>query len=1299
MAMISVFAQAGDWPMWKYNAGHTASSPDALPKTLHLQWVRTLPPARQAWRDKSNTSLFFDVSYEPVVAGKLMFVGSMNSDSVTAYSTETGAEKWRFYTGGPVRFAPVAYKGKLYVGSDDGYLYCLDALNGKLVWKKRGGPSNHKILGNRRLVGMWPMRGAPVIHNDVLYCAAGIWPFMGTFVYALDPASGKELWCNSGNGARWITQQHGAAAFAGVAPQGYLAATNDILLIPSGRSVPGAFNIKTGAFLYNHASSRQFGKGAGGYAVSATGNFFTCQPALYELDSGKGITRIGNGVMTPSAYLTVQGDTLQILSLNAPPQKKDKKTAAKGKKSASKKIASKSVKIPKEVGRAYIKAGSVLYCATDDGTISAVNVADLEAPTVSWQGKIEGKAWNMLAADDKLFVVNSTGSIFCFGAKKGTLVKHAFEKKVWPRSNDLMSPLVSAAKKNCKDPNGYCIVLGTDTNLVSMLCERSTFHVIVVDPRPQAVADLRKKMDDSGLYGDRVAVVLADPFSSGLPPYLANVLIVATQDTLDAGKLSVLFNVLRPYGGVAVLPGKSQAIDALAKAANLKKATTTQDGTICVLSREGALPGSASWTHQYADAGNSVISKDKLVKPPFGLLWFGGPTNDAVLPRHGHGPNPQVAGGRIFIEGQHMLRSMDAYTGRVLWERKLEDVGYYYRHTGHHPGANEIGSNYVSLEDAVYILYKEKCLKLDPTTGTTTKEFTLPPAKDGKQPIFGSLRVAGDYLVVTALPMGISTKPEEISVKGGKNITLEDVKGIKIAEGKNVTIVDASDIYYWKMKLVKKGKKMVPVRDGKRVSIKGKKAEFKIELGNGIYVRSCKSITISEGKEITVEKAKGYKIKGGGIEQNVPHASSSRTLAVLDRHSGKLLWSRQAVHGFRHNAVIASGNTVFCLDKLSPKKEGYLARRGLLPPKTASLLALDIQTGKVNWQTKEDVFGTWLGYSSEHDVLIQGGSASRDRARDEVGMGVVSYSGKDGKVMWKDLERRYGGPLMLRHREVITNGGSGSAWDIFTGKSTGWSWRRMYGCNTAIGGEHVLTFRSGAAGYFDLTNKGGTGNLGGFKSGCTSNLIPANGLLTAPDYTRTCTCSYQNQTSLALRYMPAAEIWTFAPKETPGRVGINFGAPGDRVSETGTLWTEFPPVSPSMKRAVKADGMPFRHHSALFSGKAMTWVGASGLEDMKTISVAVPEKGVHTVRLYFAEPDVSASPGSRVFSVALGKRKVLSDFDMVKESGGTRTVIVKEFKDVQIETSLDLSFTVKAGKPLICGVEIVSNKVSKTAKP
>ena len=282
---------------------------------------------------------------------------------------------------------------------------------------------------------------------------------------------------------------------------------------------------------------------------------------------------------------------------------------------------------------------------------------------------------------------------------------------------------------------------------------------------------------------------------------------------------------------------------------------------------------------------------------------------------------------------------------------------------------------------------------------------------------------------------------------------------------------------------------------------------------------------------------------------------------------------------------------------------------------------------------------------------------------------------------------------MLRHRELIMNGNGGSAWDLLTGETTGWNWSRHYGCNTAIGGEHILTFRSGAAGFYDVAHKSGTGNLGGFKSGCSSSLIPADGLLNAPDYTRTCTCSYQNQTSLALIHMPDAEMWTFGGQDTKGSVGANFGAPGDRRDASGTLWTDYPSVGGAdVKRSITVEGGTFyRHHSDLFTGVGKRWVAASGVEGVKSVTVEVPGAKQVTLRLYFAEPDAEAKKGQRVFGVSVNGKTLLSKFDVMKEAGGARKLITREFRGVAMGAGgVKVEFAASAGEPMISGLEVIA---------
>src|SRR5690606_35811521 len=123
------------------------------------------------------------------------------------------------------------------------------------------------------------------------------------------------------------------------------------------------------------------------------------------------------------------------------------------------------------------------------------------------------------------------------------------------------------------------------------------------------------------------------------------------------------------------------------------------------------------------------------------------------------------------------------------------------------------------------------------------------------------------------------------------------------------------------------------------------------------------------------------------------------------------------------------------------------------------------------------------------------------------------------------------------------------------------------------------------------------------------------------DYTRTCSCAYQNQTSLALVHMPELDVWTIdnaAQLElADGQVqqlGVNLGAPGDRRDQHGRVWLEYPVVageSPGLPIEVAGPAQPWQDHSARHSGSALPWVLSSGLE------------GLHGIRvgLFAASPD------------------------------------------------------------------------------
>jgi len=285
--------------------------------------------------------------------------------------------------------------------------------------------------------------------------------------------------------------------------------------------------------------------------------------------------------------------------------------------------------------------------------------------------------------------------------------------------------------------------------------------------------------------------------------------------------------------------------------------------------------------------------------------------------------------------------------------------------------------------------------------------------------------------------------------------------------------------------------------------------------------------------------------------------------------------------------------------------------------------------------------------------------------------------------------------------------------DPLTGKEEPWAFSRRYGCNYAIASEHLLTFRSAAAGFYDLEHDGGTGNFGGFKSGCTSNLIVANGVLNAPDYTRTCTCSYQNQTSLALVHMPDVELWvTYFGERGDGPIrdiGINLGAPGNRRAPDGRFWIAYPLLpymdNPEKESGIRADvtvdferGGFYTHHASCISGNGLRWVAASGCRGISKLELALDtvEKVTYRVRLHFADPD-NASPDKRVFDVLIEGEKVLENFDIFREAGGRNRSLVRAFEGVEVDDGkVTLAFTSAqpdagdgASLPLLCGVEVM----------
>ncbi len=1234
LALLGMAAGAGlasygeDWPMWRYDEGRTASSPEELAGELHLQWLNHYPARTPVWEDPLNQDLMpYDAVYEPVVAGDTAYLGFNDSDKVIALDLRTGEERWTFYCDGPVRLPPVVWRDRVLFVSDDGHLYCVRASDGTLVWKRRGGPSDRKILGNSRLISTWPARGGPVVSEGVVYWAASIWPFMGVFLYAHDIESGELVWINDGESARFRQQPHGGAvSFANVAPQGPFALNGDALLVAGGRSVPAAFERTTGEFRYYRVAD--YNK-TGGSFIATLGDLFVNHyrervTSVYNLADGELVCpQIGKHPVLTRELMYLSGP--EIAAIDMPAFQRDPATLE----------GAAAWSLAVDASGDLIKAGGRLY-AGGDGRITAVEPPGPGGePRVAWVKAVDGKIERLVAANGTLLVVTQDGRVMAFGPKPATPV-------VRPLPPSITSPPEPALKQadailaQTGIREGYALVYGPgDGTLVEALAAKSNLHLVAVSADAGEVERLRRKFDGLGLSGTRVAVLEGDPFTLELPPYWASLTVVQELSSQrcprDAALLDRLFHAARPYDGTIWLENsaENQPLRAVCEASELPGLRCRTDDAL-IIAREGPLPGSAWWTHNLGSAAQTAKSDDTLVRLPLGLLWFGGSSNLDVLPRHGHGPSEQVVNGRLFIQGVDCMSARDVYTGRVIWKRVLHDLNtydIYYNETYkeaptdtrynqvHIPGANARGTNFVATVDSVYVIQGTETHVLDAATGATTNIFRFPPvdpeARKKQYPEWGYIGVSGDLLI-----------------GGAHFVAFSDVAPVKSAEYSLWSDYDCT---------------------------------------------------------------------------------ASRELVVMNRHTGEILWSTASRHGFLHNGIAIGNGTLYCLDKMPPGIEDRLRRRGIEPETSPRLLALDLQTGEVRWETDQNVFGSFLSYSEAHGILLQATRPSRDTVEGEEGKRMIAYRGQDGQLLW-DKETAYATFPILHNDRIITEttclnlttGELLTREHPLTGEEMPWTWTRAYGCNYPIAAENMLTFRSGAAGFFDLLNDGGTGNFGGFKSGCSNSLIIADGVLNAPDYTRTCSCAYQNQTSLAMVHMPEAEMWTFNsvgdPKASIVRLGVNLGAPGDRRLEDGTLWLDYPDVGgPSPKIAVTS--LPetvrwFRHHASRIQDGAYPWVAASGALGLQTLRVQLQPEGLpekrYRVRLFFAEND-GAEPAERVFDIGLQGAVAAEGVDIAALAGGPYREHVLEFPGIAVTDALVVELTPRSKlETLLCGVEIVA---------
>ena len=218
----------GDWPCYQGDNGRTAVTKVAIPGKPVRKW---------AFRPESGA-----MPTAPTAAGDMVFVAD-RAGVVRALGAD-GKLRWKAYTGGAIFFPPAVSQGRLYVGSADGRVYALEAATGRRLWSFLVAPAEQRIPVYGKLMCRWPVAGGVVVEDGVVYAAAGIAHYDGTYVVALDAVTGKVKWHNDTSGALSKKANSGISLQGGLYTQ-----AGELRFVGGGVHETARYDLKTGKCL------------------------------------------------------------------------------------------------------------------------------------------------------------------------------------------------------------------------------------------------------------------------------------------------------------------------------------------------------------------------------------------------------------------------------------------------------------------------------------------------------------------------------------------------------------------------------------------------------------------------------------------------------------------------------------------------------------------------------------------------------------------------------------------------------------------------------------------------------------------------------------------------------------------------------------------------------------------------------------------------------------------------------------------------------------------------------------------
>lgn len=1349
---LTIPAALADWPTYLHDQSRVGATEEPVALPLAPLWVHTSPtPPQMAWAGESGrvfegyemvNRVRFDEAFHVAIVGDRVFFGSSVDGRVSCRNLATGREEWAFFTDAPIRLAPMVADGRLFIGSDDGHAYCLEAATGKLIWKLRAGPNDERILARGRMISRWPVRTGVLVDGGTAYFGAGIFPHENVYLYAVEAATGKVVWKNDA-----ISQAD--AGRNDLSPQGYMLATKDILFVPSGRGLASAFNRATGEILDRTTAPW---RGIGGtqalladdqlYAVGEhqilaaeqgsgktgfgwfQGDQMTLAGDVGYMTTGKEIvaidrvryaegTRKQHAIETEVAKLTKELKTHKALSELTAVQKAETTLKAAqaqlaqlaGQKTPEAAAAEAAVKKAQEVsdaaGKRY-ETQRTEYQAKKD-RLASLNSGSREslAAGIKWRWATPHDSALILAG--KTVIVGGKGEVVALEAESG--------KPIWKSAVDGDARGLAASA-------GYLVVSTSQGKIYTFGNATGKTPTDVANTAP-ALVDPFPKDDLSERYASAAEAILKQTnIKRGF------CLVVGSEQGRLAYELAKR-SELTIYGLDADEQKVKSSREALLKTGLYGSRVTIDHLDLSVVPY-------ASYFANLIVSDSVLVNGEvpglpsevaRTLKPIGGTICLGVPDN---------APAPVQAKAKSLIPAWLTATKLGEEKATIQndgnWSRlvrgPLPGAGSWSHLYGN--AANTSSNQDERIKGGLGVLWYG-----DPGPGKMVNRHN---GAIGPLSTNGRLFIQGEKSIM-AYDAYNGTQLWEVENPGANRVGAYagGEAGNLAASDDNLFMVQVDRCIQFDAATgaIQRTYQLPPSAGGQPQ-----------EWGFLAYDNGLLFGTVTDRKAVSQEKVR---------RGNATSAATDRVFAY-DVRSGELLWTYQGKSISYVSMAIGDGKVFFIDSSLTSEQRDELLRQDKSDLKKLSgpaqkiaeerakkadlrlAVGLDARTGKKLWANPVDV-------TDCSEIGIGGGSLTLMYQNNHLVLGGANANGHywqqflDGEFARRRLvvldsnsgEKIWAKDANYRHRPiVIGNDIIAEPWsyDLYsgeqkmrthplTGEQSPWMFARPgHHCGAISATPNMMFFRSKFTAFYNLDEDEGTEHFAGHRLGCWINTIPANGLVMIPEASAGCVCLFSIAATIV--FEPRENRMQWGVYSANGatlpvqHMALNLGAPGDRRDAHGKLWLSYPrptsragidlPLNLTPKFVPGGDYFHYNADAFPVAGTDTPWVFSSGARGLSRAEIPLIGKGqkaeTYTVRLSFMGLE-NDQPGQRVFDVKLQGKLVLKGFDPAAKAGGNKRAFTAEFRDIPVTENLLLEMSPAqpaadlAHQPVLSAIEVV----------